>query len=235
MSVLPSNSMLDEQLDQQLDQLPEQTWIDQYGWRHATNGYARPPWRIYRAFLSQLTVAGKTLELGCGNGLLLRFLGDYRPRKDQACSYEPFGVDLNRDAIEEARECIFPQRPDAFAQGDLRDEVPFALQFDLVLANPLNADQGYYEQVDGKIPKLYLDGRIETFVQKCWDVLKPGGVLFLWCYDGHVTEIAEYMYQLRTILNNFDVGFVEKDVGPVRSWRSLPKPDPGQGGVAPPV
>lgn len=203
-----------------LENLPDESWIERVGWRHTTNGYARPPWRIYRAFLSQMGTLGRTLEMGCGNGLLLRFLGDH---SSDNRAFEPYGIDLNRDAIAEARSAIFPHRPHAFLHADLRDPLPFEPNFDLVLANPLNGDRGYYEQVDGKIARLYFDGGIEALIQRCWSAVTLGGRLFLWCYDGHVEEIAPQMDRLRGTLEKFNCGLVEKDIGPIRTWQSAPK------------
>lgn len=194
-------------------------WIQRYGGYHQTNGYSFAPWTIYDQFLPVVDRPGPILELGCGNGLLLRFLCDHSGH-----ALRPFGVDNKQDRIDEARTSIFPECPNSFVHGDLRDGIHHRGPFAVLMANPLYADQGYYEQVDGKIPKLHLNGTIEVLVLQCWKALAPGGRLILWCYDGHIAEIAPQIEQFRAVLSRTGITFREFESGPVTFWLAEQSP-----------
>jgi tRNA1(Val) A37 N6-methylase TrmN6 len=195
--------------------MEKEAWFQSYGPYYSTNGYEKPPWKIYEQFLKVVQEPGAILELGCGNGLLLRYLCDLSDRELQ-----PFGVDINAAAIHQARTAVFPNRRDCFVHADLRDGIPFQRTFATILANPLYADQGYYEQVDGKIRNLYLDGSMEALIQTCRQSLSPGGQLILWCYDGHIVEIAPRRAAFNAMLAGTGVSFREVESGPVSFWVS---------------
>jgi SAM-dependent methyltransferase len=192
---------------------------DEFHRRHGesfrTNGYAKPPWHIYDQFVRAVHQPGAILEVSCGNGLLLRYVTEL-----SGLPLEPYGLDINRDAIREARERTFPERAECFVHADLREGLPFARTFATILANPLYADPGYYEQVDGKIPRLHFDGSMERLIHTCWDALAPGGQLLLWCYDGHFAEIAPQIDDFRQMLNELNLGLTERPSGPVVFWES---------------
>src|SRR5262249_52773938 len=117
-----------------------ETWLQTYGSLHGTNGYSTPRWDIYDQFLGVVDRPGQILELGCGNGLLLRFLCDLSGHLLQ-----PFGVDIKEPSIHEAKTIVFPEREACFVQGDLRDGVHHNGPFATLIVNPLYADQGYSE------------------------------------------------------------------------------------------
>lgn len=188
-------------------------WLQRYGTLYRTNGYSMPRWDIYDQFLTVVDRPGPILELGCGNGLLLRFLNDLSGH-----ALEAFGVDIKATSIAEAKAVVFPEREVNFIQGDLRKGVHHLGPFTVLIANPLYADQGYYEQVGGKIPQLYLDGSIHRFVMRCWDAVALGGRLVLWCYDGHISEIAPQLDQFRAVLAGTGLTFQEVESGPVTFW-----------------
>lgn len=188
-------------------------WLQTYGGLYETNGYSEPPWAIYEQFLRVVDRPGPILELGCGNGLLLRFLCDLSGH-----TLRPFGVDIKEARIREAREAVFPGREACFVQADLRGGVYHPGPFTTLLVNPLYADQGYYEQIDGKIPKLYLDGSMRALVMRCWESVAPSGRLILWCYDGHVVEIAPQLEDFRAMLAATKLAFREIESGPVNFW-----------------
>ena len=194
-------------------------WFEEHSGHFATNGYSFPPWAIYEQFLAVVDGPGPILELGCGNGLLLRFLHDLSGHR-----LEPFGADINADAIREAKAVIFPERADCFVHADLREGIPHPGPFRTVIANPLHADRGYAEQVDGKIPKLHLDGSLQAYIAACWRVVAPGGRLALWCYDGHIAEIAPQHAELNAAIAGTGVRVREFASGPVNFWLSEPKP-----------
>lgn len=191
----------------------KEAWVQRYGGYHQTNGYSFPPWTIYDQFLPMVDRPGRVLELGCGNGLLLRFLCDL-----SGLDLQPFGVDNKQARIDEARSIIFPEYSSSFVHGDLRDGIHHCGPFDVLMVNPLYSDPGYYEQVDGKIPKLHLNGSIEALVLRCWKEVAPGGRIILWCYDGHIAEIATQLDQFRDLLTGTGINFQEFESGPVTFW-----------------
>ena len=151
------------------------------------NGYRALPRSIYQAFLQVVDRPGSILELGCGNGLLLRFLHDHSPHALDCC-----GIDINPEAIRTAHTQVFPQRTHAFVVGDVRTcELPPG-QHTLLLANPLYADPGYYEQQSGQIQRLYGDGFIARYLQRCRDALAKGGRLILFSYAEQLRQIAPF-------------------------------------------
>lgn len=195
--------------------MSREAWLKKYGELYRTNGYSSPRWDIYEQFLGVIDRPGPILELGCGNGLLLRFLCDL-----SGYSLQAFGVDIKRPSIHEAKTVVFPEREACFLQGDLRHGVYHRGPFATLMVNPLYADQGYYEQVDGKIPRLYLNGSIQALVTRCWQSVAPGGRLVLWCYDGHVSEIAAQLDDFRATLGATGLMFREIESGPVSFWLS---------------
>lgn len=191
----------------------KESWIQNYKGLYQTNGYSFPPWTIYDQFLAVVDRPGRILELGCGNGLLLRFLCDL-----SGLTLQPFGVDNKEARIHQAKTVIFAERPSSFVTGDLREGVYHRGSFAVLMVNPLYADQGYYEQVEGKIPRLHLDGSIESLVTRCWQSVARGGRLVLWCYDGHVAEIAAQLDDFRAALAKTGLTFQERESGPVTFW-----------------
>lgn len=78
------------------------------------NGFDSLPEDIYRAFAIEIDKDGKVLDLGCGNGLMLRYL--------MVCSgYKliPYGVDFIELSIKQAKEILHPQYADHFEVGNV--------------------------------------------------------------------------------------------------------------------
>lgn len=73
------------------------------------SGFTEYPHEVYDLFLSLIDHDGRVLDLGCGNGLLLRHLV-----KRSKFKLEPYGVDFIRESIEQARELILPEYRDNF-------------------------------------------------------------------------------------------------------------------------
>lgn len=68
-------------------------------------------WTRARKFLADLiTQSGTVLDVGCANGLLLRCFQEWA-----AYEIEPFGVDPDRNKLEEARK-LFPEAGDNFIE-----------------------------------------------------------------------------------------------------------------------
>jgi SAM-dependent methyltransferase len=200
----------------------KEKWIRQFADSYWTNGYTKAPWDIYDQFLTTIVIPGTILELACGNGLLLRYVSDLAN-----IPLEPYGIDINPRAILEAKTVIFPERADSFAHADLRDGVFFQRRFDTILANPLYADPGYTEQVNGKIPRLHFTGGMRSLIVAAWAAVAAGGQLILWCYDGHFAEISPQLEEFRELLRSTGIGLAERVSGPVVFWASSRKP-PGE-------
>jgi len=98
---------------------------------HWTNGFASSPTSVYAAFLTFIHHDGAVLDLGCGNGMLLRYLTDNLPHKMQ-----PFGVDFLDEAIEQARTTVFPEERDNFTVGSICRFPIEHYRFDFILLDP---------------------------------------------------------------------------------------------------
>jgi tRNA1(Val) A37 N6-methylase TrmN6 len=142
---------------------------------------------VYTSFLEVIDRSGKILELGCGNGLLLKFLVERSGR-----TLKPYGIEADARRVEEARRSIFPQWPGSVREGDLKTCAYRGGPFDLIIANPLYANPGYDEQVGGKIRRLDPDGSIDAFVKRCHERLGRRGRLVLFCYAGQLKEIEPF-------------------------------------------
>lgn len=76
-------------------------------------------WRDSRQFLARLfDRGGSVLDLGCGNGFLLRCLQEWSGRR-----LVPYGVDRDESFIREAR-AQFPGQQDHFLTFDVRELAP---------------------------------------------------------------------------------------------------------------
>jgi hypothetical protein len=92
-------------------------------WYHRDNGFSsrHAMQRAHRRVLAVTAPAlaiGKhaVLDLGCGNGALLRLL-----RTEAAPELVPFGIDMVADRIEHARQ-LHPDRLDNFVVGDIFED-----------------------------------------------------------------------------------------------------------------
>lgn len=139
------------------------------------------------------------LELGCGNGLLLKYLCEHR-----GLALQPFGIDRNERAIATARRYVFPDRAASFEVGDIRTATVRWPPFRTVITNPLYADAGYYEQVGDRIQRLHGGGVIADYVRRCQSLLAPGGALVLFCYRGQLEEIERYRDRFARELSAFE-------------------------------
>lgn len=78
------------------------------------NGFNELPENIYKAFAEQIDKDGKVLDLGCGNGLMLKYLM-------LASGYKliPYGVDFMKHSIKQAKEILHPQYKNNFTFGNV--------------------------------------------------------------------------------------------------------------------
>jgi len=110
------------------------------------NGFREYPEEIYDLFLSLIDHDGKVIDLGCGNGLMLRHLltkSKYR--------LIPYGVDFIEESIRQAREVILPMYAENFKVGNIVDIDLGANSFDFIFFDPYNV---HSDDMQGMIDKL---------------------------------------------------------------------------------
>ncbi len=78
------------------------------------NGFQNLPETIYRAFVSEIDKNGKVLDLGCGNGLMLKYL-----MVTSGYKLIPYGVDFMDLSIKQAKEILHPQYKNNFTVGNV--------------------------------------------------------------------------------------------------------------------
>ncbi len=165
----------------------KEDWFSRRAALFSQNGYRVLPRSIYQAFLEVVDRPGSILELGCGNGLLLRYLHDHSHHQLDCC-----GIDINAAAIQTAQAEVFPARRESFWVGDVRTYQPPPGQHALILTNPLYADPGYYEQQSGQIQRISGEGFIAQYAERCMSGLVEGGRLILFCYAEQLRQIASF-------------------------------------------
>jgi len=125
------------------------------------NGFAEYPDEIYDLFLSLIDHGGKVLDLGCGNGLMLRHLvqnSEFEP--------EPHGVDFIEESIRQAREVVLPQFADNFSVANIVDVELEPSSFDFIFFDP-------YDVHPADIPSV-----VERILGAC----KVGGKVIFYTY-----------------------------------------------------
>lgn len=80
------------------------------------NGFPRLPEVVYTLFAEQVTQSGRILDLGCGNGLMLKYVVSRSPH-----ALIPYGVDLMPESIAQARQIVLPEFADNFSVGNVAD------------------------------------------------------------------------------------------------------------------
>ncbi|MEQ9714009.1 MAG: class I SAM-dependent methyltransferase [Candidatus Asgardarchaeum sp.] len=95
------------------------------------NGFDEYPTDVYNLFLSLIDHDGKVLDLGCGNGLLLRHLITNSKYK-----LIPYGVDFIEESIKQAKEKILPEFAENFTTANIIDYDLKESSFDFILFDP---------------------------------------------------------------------------------------------------
>ena len=125
------------------------------------NGYSDIPIKAYFSTLPLIDRDGHVADLGCGNGMLLKFIMNFSGHL-----LVPYGIDVNEKAVREAKEAILPaDYADNFRVCDVMDYDFREGPFEIIISNPLYACQ------KGKKP------RIMEFTEACLGSLSPGGRL----------------------------------------------------------
>lgn len=125
------------------------------------SGFKTYPWEIYDLFASLITRDGKVIDLGCGNGLLLKHLILYSGHK-----LEPYGVDFIEESIHQARVQVLPEYSENFTVANIVDYILEPKSFDFILVDPSD------------IHKDDLDDFINRIINAC----RSGGRVIFYTY-----------------------------------------------------
>ncbi len=127
------------------------------------NGYSVPPLGPYLSTLPLVDRDGEIMDLGSGNGMLLKFLSLFSHH-----TLTPFGIDLNADAIEQAKTVVLPDYADNFQVRDVINFIYDSPQrtYDLLVGNP-----------------FYAKPHLRDFTESCLQHLNPKGRLIYRIHD----------------------------------------------------
>jgi SAM-dependent methyltransferase len=132
--------------------------INRGGWGDEAQQY-----HAYSALLEEIRDDGTLLDLGCGDGMLLRHLIAH-----SSFQHVPYGMDFLEESIEQARACILPEFADNFLVGNVA-----------LLELPLPAFKYIFSCPDHVTPE-----ERSGYVSKLTGRLEPGGRLVLYEYAG---------------------------------------------------
>lgn len=126
------------------------------------------PKRMYDSFRTLINQDGKIIDIGSGNGLLLKYLYLFSGFK-----LIPFGIDNRKIAIDEAQKNIFPELKNNFK---FQDAVFYEFEdgpFNIIIACPIIVDwRGRNRDF------------VKKFIKKCFKNLTNNGRLILFApYD----------------------------------------------------
>ncbi|MBT5338149.1 class I SAM-dependent methyltransferase [Candidatus Falkowbacteria bacterium] len=173
-------------------QFYEKYWLEQTPGLINVNGFKDYPMDIYNSFLQYLEEDGNVLDLGCGNGLLLRHLTYF-----SNLNVVPYGVDFLEQSIEQAKEEILPQFNENFYCCSI-DLFSTEIKFKYIILEPY---------------LLYEKDR-KSVVEKLKNFLAPGGSIIIYNYhDALKNEKIEDLFHYPGLegfnfekYNRFDIG-----------------------------
>lgn len=137
----------------------------------------------YEAFSSLFDRGGDVLDLGCGNGALLRFL-----LSRLSVKIYPYGVDFLEESIQEAKTVVLSDFSDNFFASSIDDFNPGVQKFSYIITSP----------------DYTFDPDVRKHVKKCFSWLEPCGKLMLYDYKG-----SEYFKDFVKSWCDLDIGSVE--------------------------
>lgn len=130
------------------------------------NGFLEYLDEIYDLFLSLIDHDGRVIDLGCGNGLMLRHLLTRSKH-----NLIPYGVDFIQESIKQAREVILPVYAENFKVGNVVDIDLGAASFDFIFFDPYDVHPDDMQGIIDKVLKACTpSGKIVFYTYK--DVLK---------------------------------------------------------------
>lgn len=170
-------------------------WLDknrQY-FSKELNGYVNPPSGPYLSILPLIDRGGKILELGSGNGMLLKFLMKFSGHK-----ITPFGIDKKKKVINRAKTEILPNYKDNFTVSDVMDYDFENGSFDIIITNPFYAKPNMRGFTKKCLENLNTSGRLIYAVPN--DVLKSN------CMIG-LNDVKDFKGLNMRISKGFDLSF----------------------------
>ncbi len=127
----------------------------------APNGFKEYPEGIYNVFLSIIDRDGNIIDLGCGNGLLLKHLVTKSKHK-----LTPYGVDFIEESINQAKTIILPKYKDNFIIGNIVEIELKENMFDIIIFDPT---------------AIHVDDH-EITIRKILRVCRKGGKIIFYVY-----------------------------------------------------
>jgi 2-polyprenyl-3-methyl-5-hydroxy-6-metoxy-1,4-benzoquinol methylase len=196
-------------------------WYRRTYWGRSTgcpwevNGFDRFPSGIYRRFSSLIHRGGKIIDLGCGNGLLLKYLCE-----NGMFPLVPYGIDFVKEPIEQAKREILPGFQNHFRLGNIIDYEFEDGPFDFILMNP----------------HYVLEEDRDRLAHRCLEHLRDRGRLIFYSYPDAADE-WDRLANLRSLHNRglavasseeVMLAYVSKTQPSGNAPRTTPHPPPQQ-------
>jgi 2-polyprenyl-3-methyl-5-hydroxy-6-metoxy-1,4-benzoquinol methylase len=119
------------------------------------NGHYGVPLGPYISTLPLISTDGKILDLGCGNGMLLKFLMEFSER-----DLIPYGIDYKKECIEYLQKKILPEYKDNFKITEIKEFDFIDAPYDIIITNP-----------------FYCYPEVNEFKEKLLSVLNKDGII----------------------------------------------------------
>ncbi|RLG47969.1 MAG: hypothetical protein DRO06_02050 [Thermoproteota archaeon] len=110
------------------------------------NGFREYPEDVYDLFLSLIDRDGDVIDLGCGNGLMLRHLVER-----SGFRLIPHGVDFIEESIRQAREVVLPEYAENFWVANVADVDLGEESYDFIFFDPYAVHPADLEEVVGRV------------------------------------------------------------------------------------
>ena len=140
------------------NELTQREWMEKNAEHFSKNlnGYEGVPHNFYGSTLPLIDRPGDIMDLGCGNGMLLRFLMEFSGQK-----LIPHGVDINIHALMQAKEKILKKYSNNFSFGRIENYDLKNQAFDILIANPFYVpDEKKKQFVEDCFESINIDGRL---------------------------------------------------------------------------
>lgn len=132
-------------------------WFNQYedSFSVELNGFESKPIISYISILPLINNGGKILDIGCGNGMLLKFICEF-----SGYNFQPYGIDWNFVAIENAKTIVLPEFSDNFLLKNIDNYMPLKDKFDIVICNPFHSQKSIKQTILSCKKMLQNKGRL---------------------------------------------------------------------------